>query len=127
MSKRMVINDGFVTNSSSCVYQISKEVLEHPDVQAFFDLYGIEDGYVGRNLWSRGDCESIAVSESKQKKVQERLKNGAWGDYEGPHVDVDDDQILVVYGDEYDGVAQELVRLLREVDGAGCSKVTSYN
>lgn len=116
--KRIVINNGFVTNSSSCVYQIDRELLEDPEIQEFMDKHGLtESGYIGSNLWHRAQCESVAVTTEEQKQVKESLREAPYSGTAGPGVDPSDDQIVVVYGDEYQGIAQQLVRLIRKKTG----------
>lgn len=109
MTKRLVINVGFVTNSSSVVYHFPKALWEHPRVQALARAYGIDkEGYIG-SVWYRSDCESVAVSREEKEALRSAFMDNEYGT--PPGIDVDNEGPIVVYGDEYDGLAQTLVSL----------------
>jgi len=110
--KTLGINIGFITNSSSVVHHFPLAMWEHPRVQAFAKAYGIDkNGYIGDNLWHRGQCESIAITREEKIHLQAELSNE--DGYRTPSIDVDNDGPIIVYGDEYNGLAQTLDRLMR--------------
>jgi len=111
--KVLTINVGFITNSSSAIHWYNKAVLDAPEVQAFLKTYEIENGYIGRDVWHRGECDTLAITKEQKTTLKERL-----GDSEfctPPDVDTEDDNIVVIYGDEYGGITQSLSHLLDSV------------
>lgn len=110
--KRVTINIGFITNSSSVVFWIPKQVLEDPDVAAFISKYELQDGYISDDLWSRSTCGSFAVTQEQRQQIKQELTGSAYGIKEAVF-DVGEDNVVAVYGDEYDNVSSELAFLLR--------------
>jgi len=113
------MNVGFITNSSSVVYHFPKEVLEHKSVKHLIESYNIGNGYIGSDMWHRGQCESIATTKETKKALKDQMKSdylslGYGDEYYGPQIDDEDDSIVIVYGDEYDGLAQELCYAMEE-------------
>lgn len=123
MAKRLIINMGFITNSSSAIHWFPKELLEHPDVRAFMSAYGIAGGYVGSDLWYRSACETIALTKEQKQATKEQLSSSEYSPRTGDMVNPDDDsQFVVIYGDEYQCVTMELSHLLcRIADEKGLS------
>lgn len=118
MPKMIGVNIGFVTNSSSVVYHFPAEVLSHPDVKAFIEALEIRDGFVGEDLWNRGLCETFAVTKEQKAKVARELQDSEY--CRGPAINVDSNEVVVIYGDEYPGLAMTLASLLQEaVKAAG--------
>ena len=116
MQKRkihMSINVGFITNSSSVIYHFPAEALNHPKIKSIIDAFEIKEGFVGKDLWDRSECASIAVTKEQKKKVQEELNSLDW--HSGPSVNVDSDEIIIIYGDEYDSLAMFLASALTEI------------
>lgn len=114
MPKRITINIGFITNSSSVVHWFPRQVLDDPDVQAFLRAYEIEDGYVGSDLWARNQCGSFVVTKEQRLEMNEKMVLD-WGDGQdthGPKADVDSDDVLVVYGDEHHEISLILSGIL---------------
>ena len=66
MKKTLRINTGFITNSSSVVHHFPQELWEHPEVQALAKTYGLDtEGYIGKDLWNRARCESVAITQEE--------------------------------------------------------------
>ena len=121
MPKKLFINVGFITNSSSVVHYYPKAILEDPEVRAFMEAYSIQDGYVGEDLWHREYCESLLLT--KEQKLKEKAKF-AEGTYEGtpyrhPPVDPENDEVVLIYGDEYQCITSELCDVL----GRACKRL----
>ncbi len=116
MRRRLSMNLGFVTNSSSMIHHFPKEVLDHPKVRTFMRVFEIEDGFVGQDLWHRGACTTVAVTKEQKKQVQASFTNNE-GAFEerGPKISVDSDEVVVIYGDESSSVACSLACLMCEV------------
>jgi hypothetical protein len=110
--KRVTINIGFITNSSSVVYWIPRQVLEDADVAAFIAKYELQDGYVGDEIWSRSQCGSFAVTREQRDQINRELCNSEYRSAD-PMYNVDEDNVVAVYGDEYDDISSELAALLR--------------
>jgi len=121
--RRLVINVGFITNSSSAIHWFPKEVLENPDVKAFMEAYGLSRGHVGDDLWYRSNCDTIALTKEQKLDVSAQLSNSEYGGSIGASVDpVDDSTFVVIYGDEYQSVTSELAHMLcRVCDEKGLS------
>lgn len=115
MAKRLIINMGFITNSSSAIHWFPKEMLEEPEVKTFMEAYGLREGYVGGNLWNRGDCESILITPEQKRQAREELNNTDYSSGTGDQIGTDDNQFVVIYGDEYESVTSELAHLLSEI------------
>lgn len=117
MAKRLIINMGFITNSSSAIHWFPKELLNDPGVKAFMEAYGLDRGSVGEDLWYRSACESIAITTEQKQQVRDQLTRE---DYDGGSIGVsvdpaDDSNFVVIYGDEYESVTSELAHLLSEI------------
>lgn len=123
MAKRLIINMGFITNSSSAIHWFPKELLEDPEVRAFMDAYGIGGGYVGNDLWYRSACETIALTKDQKQATKDQLGSSDYDSRMGSAVNPDDDsQFVIIYGDEYTCVTSELAHLLcRVADKKGLS------
>lgn len=116
MAKRLIINMGFITNSSSAIHWFPKELLDEPEVKAFMDAYGLGSGYVGDDLWYRSNCETIALTKEQKQEVKGQLTREDYGSRMGDTVNPDDDsQFVIIYGDEYQSVTSELAHLLSEI------------
>lgn len=115
--KKLAINTGYTTNSSSRVVHIPKEKLEHPDVQALLEAYEVEDGYVGDNLWHREACETLAITEEQKREARDKLQNHGFSHEPSrmPTIDVnDEDKAVLIYGDEYNGIVQKILGIISE-------------
>lgn len=115
--KKLVIQIGFITNSSSVIHWYSKEILEDPDVQAFLKAYEIQDGFVGKNMWYRSACGSFLVTGEQIADAKANLDNPDYGVEVGDHLEPEsvNGGVVVIYGDEHNDLASELNELLREV------------
>lgn len=114
MAMRLSANLGFITNSSSAVYHFPRALFEDPQVQAFIKAYGIDNGFVGSELWHRGECDTFAVTREQKEAVAYELIHGS--EYSShPGINVDNDDVVVIYGDEYSGLTQELASLFKKV------------
>lgn len=110
MPKRVTINIGFVTNSSSVVHHFPKEILEHPKVAAFMKAFEIEEGFVGEDLWNRSECATIAVTKEQKELARQRLMDPDYGS--APSIDVDSDDFVIIYGDEHRSIAATLLDVI---------------
>lgn len=111
--KRISITAGFITNSSSVVYHFPRHLWEHPQIQAFAEVYGItEQGYVSDQLWNRARCDSVALTQEEKEKLRKGFLDSKYGSVE---LDTDHDGPLIVYGDEYQGLAHSLVNLAKDL------------
>lgn len=124
--KKITVNIGFITNSSSVVHHFPKEVLEHPKVKSFIETYGIQNGFVGKDMWRRDECTTLAVTKEQKKDVRNQMDYGS--DYcNGPSIDVDSDDIVLVYGDEYSTIVQALMAVIGEAMPDVVSYGSDYN
>jgi|SRR3989338_1811666 len=127
--RRIMATTGFVTNSSSQVCWFDPKLLENEEVQAFLRAYGIENGYVGSDLWGRSTCGSFVLTKEQREEVNKGMKYGF--EYcAGVTLDPEDPSIVTIYGDEFDGdIAYELTKLLCRIQGKGVYDVphTEYN
>lgn len=110
--KQLTVNIGFITNSSSQIHWYPKEVLNHPDVKAFVEAYGIKEGYIGEDLWHRGGCSSFLTTPEQIAEAQRELTNE---NCSSPLLSKGEDKIVVIYGDEYSNLTQELAYILDKV------------
>jgi len=107
---------GFITNSSSAIYHFPGQLLEHPTIKKFMEIYEIQNGYIGRDLWNRGDCETLATTPAQKEEVAQRFQRDAEQfsfDVPSPGVNVNSDEVLLIYGDEYSGITSILCELMR--------------
>ena len=111
MSMRLVINVGFITNSSSVIHWFPKEILNDEDVQAFLKAYQLEDGYVGEDLWYRSACGSFLRTKEQYEEATAKLNDAEYSSAPtvGP---VDGSHVAVIYGDEHQTIFMELSHLL---------------
>jgi hypothetical protein len=108
------INIGFITNSSSVVFHFPKELLSDPGIAAFLRAFEVQDGYVGRDLWDRGDCGTLAISRDQKKLASAMLLELEYGN--PPGIDVTDDSTFVlIYGDEHRDITAVLHDMLRDL------------
>jgi hypothetical protein len=134
MMFRVCINVGFITNSSSVVYNFPSELLKHPDVQAFMQAMDLFKGFVGEDLWSRTECATIAITKEQKQQTLSALNHSQWGPisdsgFQQLSSAIEDDSILVVYGDEYVSCASILADMLQRIaDEKGIKlKYIGYN
>jgi len=126
--KKVTINIGFITNSSSVVHWFPRELLEDSEVKAFLSSYEIEDGYVGSNLWNRGECGSFITSREQRLGMNAKMRFDS--DIYGPMSDPESDDLVVIYGDEYKNLSSILCTILDEACvrlGLRKQGGTSYN
>jgi len=114
MARRFMINMGFITNSSSCVYSFPPEVLAHPKVQSFIKRYEIHNGYVGDDLWYRSRCSSFLVTDEQKKEALNELSGNEYGCSRNFSL-VEDEGCSVIYGDEYSDITSTLCCLMSDV------------
>jgi len=116
MSKRVSINIGFITNSSSVVHHFPRRLLETPKIAAFLKTFEVEGGFVGPALWSRSHCTTVAITTEQKSQVHQSLLGSR------PEVRVDSDELVVIYGDEYSSIATYLCDLLVQalINETGC-------
>jgi len=121
MARRITVNVGFITNSSSCVYYFPKEVLQDPQIKAFIEAHDLADGYVGHDLWSRSGCSSLLVTAAQKAEAKQILRHYSWDGEDIPEESVQtasavinpgDDGVYVIYGDEYSDTTHILCRLM---------------
>ncbi len=95
-----------------------KEVLEHPLVKQFIETYELANGIKSYDLWNRARCETLAIGKEAKQEVYEQLRaeDFAWYDdkYHGPNVDIDSDDVVLIYGDEYPGLIYSLSDIMRD-------------
>lgn len=112
---RLSMTIGFITNSSSAIHHFPREVLDHPRVKGFLEAFEITGGFIGEDLWSRSHCTTVAITKEQKEEVQRRLNASEYTEYaRAPAVDVDSDEIVVIYGDEYQSIASSLADLCAE-------------
>ena len=113
MPKQISVSIGFVTNSSSVIHHFPRELLEHPQVKAFIEKFELQDGFVGEDLWHLSHCTSFLVTPEQKAGVQERFTHNEY-DSRGPGIDMDPNQVVLIYGDEYTSIASSLCSLLKD-------------
>ena len=115
MKTVLQINTGFITNSSSQVCFFDRKLLDDPEIKAFLEAFSVSGGYIGPNLWHRGNCGSVLITQEQKEKARkelEELEEGFFSSY-APSVDGGEDTITIIYGDEYsDDLAYILSRKL---------------
>lgn len=114
--KRLTVNVGFITNSSSVVHWFPRAVLEDPEVRAFVEAYEIGGGFLGEEIWNKSACGSFVVSAEQREALRAALNDGEYG---GGHAVGGEGEVAVVYGDEYSSVASELCEVL----GRACRRM----
>lgn len=118
MARRVTVNIGFITNSSSCVYYFPKEVLADPQVKSFMEAHELTQGYLGDDLWYRSSCASLLVSEEQKEKAKGILRSYDPDDASLPEssvskvIDPKSDGVYILYGDEYSDTTHILCRLM---------------
>ena len=120
MALRLGMNLGFVTNSSSVVHSFPVAVLQDPNVQAFLKAFEVSGGFVGQDLWHRGECGTFAVTKDQKEEVNRMFQSinheGEEPSYTNiPEVPTDDAHVVVIYGDEYQSMASSLSHLMGQV------------
>lgn len=114
---RITIGSGFITNSSSVVHYFDKSLLEDPEVAAFIKAYDLQDGVIGREMYSRSNCSSFLPTRELKEEARRRFSAAMESYGSESHIDfgADDDNIVtLVYGDEYYSFASILCGLLSE-------------
>ena len=121
MPKRISINVGFITNSSSCIYYFPKEVLEDQEVKDFISKYGMEEGFVGE-IWYRSSCDSFLVTSDQKLEAQMELEDSEYCRVTGV-IDPNNDGAYVLFGDEY----QNTVHILNQVLSRALDRLRAAN
>jgi hypothetical protein len=125
--KILSIVTGFITNSSSVIHGFNAELLNDERVQAMLSAYGVEKGFIGDDLMNRGDCGSLLITPEQKEEASKQFRESEYG---GIEMSFDRDSVYVIYGDEYDGLAQEISRLfetIAEEKGLPRTYGNSYN
>ncbi len=126
MSKRVGVTVGFITNSSSVVHHFPRVLLEDPEVAALLARYEVASGFVGDDLFCRDQCSSFLVTDAQKAEVREMF---AAEEFSTPTIN-DSDEVVVIYGDEYEGLAREICEALdraRERTGLADGLRADYN
>lgn len=108
---KITVNIGFITNSSSVVFHFPKELLEFPKVKTFMEKYGIIDGFVGYDLWSRQSCSSLLVNQQQFQEANVQFQDAEYKIYAPA---IDDTKAAIIYGDEYETITSELAKIIEE-------------
>lgn len=119
MALRLGMNLGFVTNSSSVVHSFPVAVLQDPNVQAFLKAFEIHGGFVGTDLWHRSQCGTFAVTKEQKEEVNQMFNAinvaGEEPFYTSiPQVSTNNDDVVLIYGDEYQSMASSLSHLMSQ-------------
>lgn len=122
MRMRLSMNIGFVTNSSFAVHHFPRALLEHPTVKAFIEAYEISQGFIGRDVWSRNACGTVAMTRDQKRQVVEAF--GQEEDFHAPGINVESDEVLIIYGDEHQSLARGLAGLM--IQAAEAMNLDSY-
>lgn len=109
------VTSGFITNSSSVVYEFPTALMEHPEVSGFLAAYGIEKGYLNGSPWDRSQCDAVLVTQEQRVEYQNRLAEEP--DYGAPHISSDPNVLVVVHGDEHPSLATELLEVMAKAAG----------
>lgn len=111
MKYEITLGLGHTTNSSSCIHFFPKEILKHPLLASFLERYEISGGFVGEDLWMRSTCDSILLTEDQKEEADKDLNS-----LEGsPSVVGNPGEFVVIYGDEYSGIAQIFAEMCEDV------------
>lgn len=114
MKYEITLGLGHTTNSSSCIHFFPKEILKHPLLVSFLERYEISGGFVGEDLWSRSTCDSLLLTEEQKNQANKDLKS-----LDGFHapsvVEGGQEEFVVIYGDEYSGVASIFAEMCEDV------------
>jgi len=113
MPKRISVNVGFITNSSSCIFYFPKEVLEDETVKDFMQKYELSTGWVGYDLWARSSCDSFLVTREQKEEALSQLVDEYYS-YEHLNgvIDPESEGVYIIYGDEYEDTVHFLSRIL---------------
>jgi len=106
---RLTFTSGFITNSSSVIHGFPRELLEHPHVKEFMQKYGVTGGMMPRDVWNRAACTAILVTDEQVNAVRKSMTS----DNYGGHIPDTPGLFFVIYGDEYESIAEDLSELIR--------------
>lgn len=113
MKYEITLGIGHTTNSSSCIHFFPKEILKHPLLASFLERYEISGGFVGEDLWDRSVCDSLLLTE-EQKEEADKVLN-SMEVFHPPSVVGNPGEFVVIYGDEYSGIAQIFAEMCEDV------------
>jgi len=105
-------NVGFVTNSSSVIYSFPKEILLDANVATFIKDHELHHGFIGDDLWQRDKCTSLAITKEQKIYINKKLNQEEEYYYESLCVNEDNDDIILIYGDEYDSIVSTLAQIM---------------
>ena len=114
--RRLTVNIGFITNSSSVIHWFDGAILKDPEVQAFIDAYELSAGSIGENLWNRARCGSLLTTEDQFAQVREDLADeiGSNNIVQNGGVATRNGGVAIIYGDEYATIFSELAHVMSE-------------
>lgn len=107
MPKRIGINIGFITNSSSAVHHFPKALLEDPEIKRFLAALEVEDGFIGSDMWSRNECASLLITKEQKEEALRKLADTEYGG-SAPGLDMSDESVIVIFGDEHHGICHQI-------------------
>lgn len=113
--KKLSLNLGHVTNSSSMVFWFPREILEDEEVRAFLEAFDLTKGWVGADLSCRIGCRSFLLTK-EQKQTAAASVDGC---YREPVINLDGDEVVVIYGDEHSDATAHVAEVL----SAACQRL----
>jgi hypothetical protein len=93
------------------VYHFPTEILNHPKVKKVLEVFEVSGGFLGRDLWSRKDCGSLLITPEQKKEAREQFGTPSYGSAPA----IDDDGVVIVYGDEYKSLASVLCGMFEAI------------
>lgn len=114
MKYEITLGLGHTTNSSSCIHFFPKEILKHPLLASFLERYEISGGFVGEDLWDRSVCDSLLLTE-EQKGLAEKDLKSMEGTRPPSVMGGSQEEFVVIYGDEYSGIASIFAEMCEDV------------
>jgi len=130
--KKLTAVTGFITNSSSVVYHFPMSALENPKIKLFMERNGLIDsdgschGFIGDDLWNRAYCSSIVFTADEKQGAITNLRGDDAEYYCPPVIDMQSDDFVIIYGDEYESLAADFAHLLHD-ENIGSSRYQDYN
>ena len=110
--KVLSIVSGFITNSSSVIHGFDASILEDGRILTILAKYGVANGFVGDYMWNRASCSSVIITEDQRKEATEKFKDTEYSSFDPGFKE---GVVYVIFGDEYDGLAQEINQIMEQI------------
>ena len=97
---------------------VDEKAAEGDQVRQWPGLISCHDGgeipgkIVGDYMWNGASCSSVIITEDQRKEATEKFKDTEYSSFDPGFKE---GVVYVIFGDEYDGLAQEINQIMEQI------------